>query len=542
MKKNQSTFLSLFFITWLFPTYAMDTHSPIIPQDLIISDSDLLSLKKKVIRISPQEVRVEEEYFNGTDKDILSNVTFLIPPYRCDDNPPLRKNIQTYADAAPFFDWAKFKDLKISVNDTPVPIARDIHSPSGPFVNDTAEQLKKHGINDIDCPDLSKVDKRTLQTLEERGEVWQMRHTFGADIPSVRWTIQTIHRSRISFPANKNTKIAYAYGPRLGIITTSGNFHSDRPWLFKDEQMLWADKNSLEASIKYGGIRLGRTEGSGQKKAAEQVEVIIEGTPLVWAYFDGNLYTGIGKIHIKQTDHLIKEDLTFAFATPNKDIPFEFYKIEPVKGSAEVLLSPQGKVIATVPDKTNVQIMDYVSGWFRIKYQGKIGFIQDKKIDINSRIIKPKYYFSRNSLPNCTPETQPTIKLLSPKGGEVLQVGQKVKVNWQSCNVTPPVNIGLMERSPDGGSAGSYPGDAIEDDGEHEFILEDPTSLAPGLGHYFHFSIHGSHDPYNRGEYSSVEDNGGKVIIKQKKGKTAVKKAIQDDQPVEVMDLATPLE
>lgn len=40
-------------------------------------------------------------------------------------------------------------------------------------------------------------------------------------------------------------------------------------------------------------------------------------------------------------------------------------------------------------------------------------------------------------LPACTRNSEPWIRVLSPNGGEVYQVGEEINVTWRSCNISP---------------------------------------------------------------------------------------------------------
>jgi len=67
----------------------------------------------------------------------------------------------------------------------------------------------------------------------------------------------------------------------------------------------------------------------------------------------------------------------------------------------------------------------------------EVSEINSKVDDIKNIDIKPveqtKPFVDNNST-NCTPNSTPSIKVISPNGGETYTAGQKINVKWESCN------------------------------------------------------------------------------------------------------------
>ena len=502
MKKINTLLLSSLLTSSVLPAYGFNLLQPANTQDLVIANSDKLSLKRKIIRISPKVFKVEEEFFNESDKDIEALVSFYVPSYHCTNpfyvRPPEEAEVtpegvailsivpKRIAQDREFFKFLRFADLKVSVNGNPVKIFTEMKAKAEG--GDITDELKKLGMAHINCTDIGNLKPSILKTLKER----QLIRGDATD-----WSMYNRHYWTVLFPAKKTTKLEHSFAPRSGLHSE----HLDGKVLY-DELFAWTEKNG-KSSATFAGHLLARTEESGLKKASEDFELIIEGAPLVWSYFEGNLYYGIGKIHIKKQDYIPTDDLTFAFAKPNADIPKQFHEKLTANGPSNLVLNPEGKVLLTIPDKTVVEVFDYVNGWFRTQYQGKIGFVNEKNLDLISILKKPKYFMSKNTAPGCGPSSLPFLKIISPNGGETFQGGQKVLVKWQSCNLSPTVSLDLAWSHPQG-DGGTGQGD-VPNNGDYEFtlpVLDQYLSEATG----FSFRVGGSRAAYNRRDYKGTED------------------------------------
>ncbi len=88
--------------------------------------------------------------------------------------------------------------------------------------------------------------------------------------------------------------------------------------------------------------------------------------------------------------------------------------------------------------------------------------------------------------PDCLPATAPWIKILSPNGGEVYQMGQEISIKWKSCNGSSDAQIMITLKS----TQSTYGSEiaTVPDTGSATITL--PTSLGGGqaslaLGKYY---------------------------------------------------------
>jgi hypothetical protein len=529
MKKINKYLLGFVLTQFSFSVLAaVESYQSIPTQELIIESTDQILLKNKVIKITPKQIIIEDEFYNGTDKPIEAQVSFIVPTYECNNSPNVMHAVNTHEDVVPWFRSAAFPEFNVAVDGKKIQIVNEQKAMKDD--REISHVLKKIGVSDINCPDILNLKPDVKKKLETYGFTQNMYHS-QTNILTGAWKIQSRYKWNMSFPSKKITKVIHSYDSRLGIFQIEhGDFRG-----FFDESMTWARANSNPNTLKYGTYYFARTKESGLKKPIENVEVIIEGGQLIWAYIGGDMYTGIGRVKVLKKDYLPTEDLFFAFAQPNKEIPAKFFDKQTIKDDSNLLLAPYGKILATLKDKSSVEVVDYLSGWFKIKTKDKIGFLHEKHLQTISSVKAKKYYMSKNSAPNCRPDSPPHIRLLSPNGGEKFKEGQKVKVKWQSCNVTPPLIIFISQhdspqpyraKSEPGGS-GSGVAEQLEDDGEEEITL--PLRHDENLkDNNFHFFIKADHDVYTRfPQYPPEDYTDGLFTIKR--NKPFVKKpAVQD--------------
>lgn len=85
----------------------------------------------------------------------------------------------------------------------------------------------------------------------------------------------------------------------------------------------------------------------------------------------------------------------------------------------------------------------------------------------------------QNSKTDCVPNTTPSIKVLSPNGGETYTVGQKIAVEWENCNVSPSTyNIFVALHKDGGWDSVVYLSDATINDGNEIFTI--PENVLAG--------------------------------------------------------------
>lgn len=339
------------------PSFANDSSASVNTQGLVLEKTDKIAMKKELLKISPGRIEVEYEFLNESDSDIETVVAFPIPVYSC---------------ANPYQPNEVFSDFKASIEgkkiDTKFEIKAQIED------KDVSDVVRKYGLLQTGCPDISKLDPKRLKILKLEGVTTPNEDGGGEDIAA--WSIHAKYYWSSLFPAKKLTKVVHSYRPRLGSDSV-GSIYLDSQSSVKDELMTWASEHSNRTSTN-GSYVL--TTGNNWKNGIESFDLTIEGSQLVWAYLDGTLYAGIGKLRFAKKNYHPTQDLHFVFGAVNKDIPPQFYEKQIIDGPANLRSTPGGSVIASIPDKSNVQVIDYAPQWFKIKYQDKTGFTNEKNI------------------------------------------------------------------------------------------------------------------------------------------------------------------
>ncbi len=64
----------------------------------------------------------------------------------------------------------------------------------------------------------------------------------------------------------------------------------------------------------------------------------------------------------------------------------------------------------------------------------EVGQEVSKTQEQGTKVVEQTKTVVDNSSANCTPNSVPSIKVLSPNGGEVYKAGDKITVKWESCN------------------------------------------------------------------------------------------------------------
>ncbi len=84
-----------------------------------------------------------------------------------------------------------------------------------------------------------------------------------------------------------------------------------------------------------------------------------------------------------------------------------------------------------------------------------------------------------NSSANCKSNSVPSIKVLSPNGGEVYKAGDKITVKWESCNITSTaLNIFVALHKDGGWDSVTYLSNATTNNGNEVFTI--PANIMLG--------------------------------------------------------------
>ncbi len=115
---------------------------------------------------------------------------------------------------------------------------------------------------------------------------------------------------------------------------------------------------------------------------------------------------------------------------------------------------------------------------------------------------------------SCLPTSLPSVKIISPNGGEVYNAGQNITVKWETCNIpaTTSAKVGIMPVSYQGGTILVSTGAVVPNTGSMNITLP-TTATVPNLisGSYYKFHI----DFPSLAIYGDDSDNNFSIISGQ---------------------------
>ncbi len=313
--------------------------------------SDDVAMKRERLRITRKQVEVEYEFRNESEKDLETLVAFPMPEYSCGG---------MYARP-----WI-FSDFVVETDGKRVKPETELKA----FVNgkDVTELVRKRGYLIANCPDFSKLKEPEIQELRKLG-LSEHSELDDWEIPS--WSIRAKYYWKMLFPAKKSVQVKHRYAPQLGSnsVGMASLYAAGEPK--ESELMRWG--NEHRTGVAEHGEYILRT-GNNWKNGIESLELIIEGDPLVWAHFENQLYSGIGRLRFARKQFRPTQDLSFAFQQIKDPLSPVFYEDAEIDGPANLRTAPKGKVIASIPDGAKVKVAGYTDGWFQIVAGKQTGF------------------------------------------------------------------------------------------------------------------------------------------------------------------------
>lgn len=195
------------------PTFANDSTAELGTGGLILSRSDVISMEKEDLFISPQRVTVDYVFQNRSDKDVDTIVAFPMPdieanPYGMISVPDLEKDnflgFEVTVDGKSLEPQLEHRAFAAGIDISEVLKAQGV--PLFPFSEEARKALEKLPA-DVAADWLT----RGIITVEEYddGSGWKR-------VNSPFWMLKSTYWWRMTFPAGREVKVAHRYRPSLG--------------------------------------------------------------------------------------------------------------------------------------------------------------------------------------------------------------------------------------------------------------------------------------------------------------------------------------
>lgn len=195
------------------PARANDSFAETALGGVVLKETDAISLDKEDLFISEEEVRVNYEFTNTTDKDVEALVAFPLPD-------------QSYDEASESI----VRDLRAEIGFQTVfdgkPLDYDIVQQAFVKDVDVTERIKALGLplaqsgdGDTFTPLVNKLDGATRKALADDGLLTEMTFDAGNGEETAYhaiWTLRTIITRKQVFPAGKTVKVSHRYKPLVG--------------------------------------------------------------------------------------------------------------------------------------------------------------------------------------------------------------------------------------------------------------------------------------------------------------------------------------
>jgi len=182
---------------------ANDTAASTALGGLRLAREPRISMEKERLTISEKTVRVEYEFFNDTDQDIVTEVAFPIPEYRfeVDDVSRSFDDFQVWVEGKPY----EYKtEVTGTVNHT-----------------DRSALLKKSGVDiaSFGHYDWKKMGSPDVDRLspEQRSEFVKLG-LLDADDNFPQWSVKKTYHWTQKFPAKQLMHISHQYTPVIGFM------------------------------------------------------------------------------------------------------------------------------------------------------------------------------------------------------------------------------------------------------------------------------------------------------------------------------------
>lgn len=196
-----------------FPARANDSFAEIALGGLVLKETDAISLDKEDLFISEEEVRVDYEFTNTTDKDVEALVAFPLPD-------------QDYDEAS----QGGARDLRAEINFQTVfdgkPLDYEIVQQAFVKDKDVTARIAGHGLplaqsgdGDTFSPLVKKLDEATRKALVDDGLLFEMKFDAGNGEETgyhALWSLRTTITRKLVFPAGRTVKVSHRYKPLVG--------------------------------------------------------------------------------------------------------------------------------------------------------------------------------------------------------------------------------------------------------------------------------------------------------------------------------------
>jgi hypothetical protein len=186
------------------PTLAQanDSTAGVSAGGIVLRKTDAIAMKKEVLSVSRQVIKVDYEFLNETDADVDETIAFPLPAY-----PATNRQWQTYYGQPPGF--------VINVDGKPVKFTTRLEAVLGK--RNVTEQLRQAGLSDAQIaynPGFHMVKEVPLTPAQKTrlGKLGLYGDQDG-EPDSRLWSVEVNYVWSQKFPAHKVVKVHHAYSP-----------------------------------------------------------------------------------------------------------------------------------------------------------------------------------------------------------------------------------------------------------------------------------------------------------------------------------------
>lgn len=249
-----------FLLSATLPAHANDSFAETALGGVVLKETDAVSLDKEDLFISEEEVRVNYEFTNTTDKDVEGLVAFPLPD-------------QIYDETSE----GSARDLRAEINFQTtfdgMPLDYDIVQQAFVKDVDVTERIKALGLplaqsgdGDTFSPLVNKLDAATRKALVDDGLLYEMKFDAGNGEETAYhaiWMLRTTITRKQVFPAGKTVKVSHRYKPLVG-GSVGGALNSE----YRNED--WGKEHRAKYCIEDGWFRSFDAE-LGKRKSSENL-------------------------------------------------------------------------------------------------------------------------------------------------------------------------------------------------------------------------------------------------------------------------------
>jgi hypothetical protein len=215
----RSTIVAAVLAAGLSPAFANDTTAQLATGGLIFVRNDVVSMESEDLFISMDEVRVDYEFRNGSDEDVVSLVAFPMPDIEASPY---------FSVAVPWVEGEPFGDdnfLHFTVEIEGEALEPQLEQTAFAAGLDVTDELLAQGISPNHLAEgledqLAGLDETVLADWIERGivanEWWEDEDGVRQNNYWARWTLRSTYYWQTTFPAGRAISVSHRYRPSVG--------------------------------------------------------------------------------------------------------------------------------------------------------------------------------------------------------------------------------------------------------------------------------------------------------------------------------------